>query len=72
MSEDKPIFKLKSIQEVGMIIQIEGLEYSITDYLSPHQIEDEVLRKLWAEARESINKVDLYLENILGDNYKYE
>lgn len=34
-------FKLKSIQEVGMIIQIEGLEYSITEYLSPHQIENE-------------------------------
>lgn len=66
------MFKLKSIQEVGMIIQIEGLEYSITDYLSPHQIEDETLRRLWTEARESINKVDQYLEEKLGENYKYE
>jgi len=64
--------KLKSIQEVGIIIQIEGLEYSITDYLSPHQIEDETLRKLWTEAREAIDKIDRYLEGELGEDYKYE
>ena len=64
--------KLKTIQEVAMIIQIEGLEYAITEYLSADSIEDVVLKDLWKKANESIRNVDKYLENILGEDYKYE
>lgn len=64
--------KLKSIQEVAMIIQIEGLEYAITEYLSADNIEDVVLKDLWKKAKESIRNVDKYLGDILGEDYKYE
>ena len=64
--------KLKSIQEVAMIVQIEGLEYAITEYLSADNIEDVVLKDLWKKAKESIRNVDKYLGDILGEDYKYE
>ena len=64
--------KLKSIQEVAMIVQIEGLEYAITEYLSADNIEDAVLKDLWKKAKESIRNVDKYLGDILGEDYKYE
>lgn len=64
--------KLKNIGEVGEIVKAEGLEYSIMDYLSPHKIEDVVLRDLWKKAREAFENVDKYLGDILGENYKYE
>jgi len=53
--------KLKSIQEVAMIVQTEGLEYAITEYLSADNIEDVVLKDLWKKAKESIRNVDKYL-----------
>lgn len=47
---------------VAGIIESEGIGYAIKDYLSPDQIKDPVLAKLWETAREAINAVEEYVD----------
>lgn len=48
-------------EEVADIVEQEGLGYSVMDYLSSEQIEDEVLRALWENAADLLYKIDSYL-----------
>jgi len=61
--------ELKTIEQVGEIVGVEGLEYAIMDYLNPSKIEDSELRRLWDEARIAIEKVDLFLKYKLGEEF---
>ncbi|MNW59546.1 hypothetical protein D3C74_374670 [compost metagenome] len=51
----------KTIEDVRDIVEMEGLAYAISDYLSHNNIEDETLASLWKEAEVSINKVAEYI-----------
>jgi hypothetical protein len=59
----------KTILEVGEIVGTEGLGYAIEDYLSPNNIEDDELSRLWREANNSLFAVKTYLENKLGEEF---
>lgn len=54
--------------EVAEIALYEGLEYAVCEYLNPGQIEDEILKILWEEAKIALTN----LQNFLKDYYERE
>lgn len=50
-----------SNEEIIEIISDEGLEYAIMDYLSPKNIMDEHLFKLWVDAEKALKAIKEYL-----------
>lgn len=61
--------KKKTIKEIGEIVFSEGLEYSVTNYLSAENIQDEELSKLWKAADLAMIAVNEYLKKELGGDY---
>jgi hypothetical protein len=51
----------KKTEEVIEIIESEGLDYAITDYLSPESIEDKTLAKMWKDAEIALKTIKEYL-----------
>jgi hypothetical protein len=64
MSMDK-----KTVEEVGVIVGIEGLGYAVQDYLSHIRIEDEKLSLLWKEASDKLDEIENYLKEKLGEDF---
>lgn len=50
------------INDVKDIIESEGLDYAIMDYMDLDEIEDEILREFCKEAKESLTKIKNMLE----------
>ena len=46
-----------SIEDFKVIVENEGLEYTICDYLNPEDIEDKKLQKLCKDAREKLQQI---------------
>jgi uncharacterized membrane protein (Fun14 family) len=59
----------KSVEEVGNIVGIEGLGYAVQDYLGYESIEDEKLSLLWKQAANSLNSLQQYLVDYLGEDF---
>lgn len=53
------IEKKASNEEVREMIEMEGLDYCILEYLSESDIEDPVLAKLWVTARKNLEQICL-------------
>lgn len=51
-----------SLREFYEIVENEGLEYTITCYLNPENIEDEEISKLAIVAKEALLKIEEILE----------
>ena len=51
-----------SLREFYEIVENEGLEYAITSYLNPEDIEDEEISKLAIVAKEALLKIEEILE----------
>jgi hypothetical protein len=52
-----------SIQDLADIVEIEGLGYSISDYVNPDKIEDASLKKLWKKAQDALRAVQDFLDD---------
>lgn len=52
-------------QQVADLIMDEGIGYAVRDYLSPDSIEDEELRKLWLDAFNALNAIEIKLDEYL-------
>ena len=50
-----------SIKEIQEIVEQEGLEYTVLEYLSSERIEDETLKELWNDAVKSFELIEYYL-----------
>jgi hypothetical protein len=62
-----------SVNQIAEIIEVEGLEYAITNYCSPSSIRDEELATLWEEARDLLIRIQEYVDNHNGsDDYEDE
>lgn len=46
-----------NIEEVGEIVEVEGLGYAIQDYMTGASIEDPVLAKKWDECKELMHEI---------------
>lgn len=57
--------KKESIKDVATIVEIEGLGYAITDYLSADSIEDKKLSTLWKQGQDILKEIS----KILGLDY---
>ena len=64
MTKDK-----KTVEEVGVIVGIEGLGYAVQDYLSHDSIEDSELAHLWKDASEKLDEIENYLKEKLGEDF---
>lgn len=51
-----------SINDVCHLVDSEGLGYAIQDYLRADNIEDPELSKLWAEAKATLDKIEIFLD----------
>lgn len=49
------------------IIEDEGLGYAVLDYLSPKEIDDPILARLWQSAQITLKQIEEYLD--LGEMY---
>ena len=52
----------KTIEEVAQIVDAEGLDYAIMEYMSADSIEDPALKQAWEEAYAALWKVENMLE----------
>lgn len=50
-------------KQIAEIVETEGLEYTITSYLSIEKIEDEEMKKMFQEAAEILKKIEDKLED---------
>jgi hypothetical protein len=51
-----------TIERVAQIVEIEGLEYAILDYMNGDKIADENLAQMWDEAGDLLGKIWRILE----------
>lgn len=49
-------------EEVANVVCSEGLGYAITGYMSADRIADPKLAKMWAEAKDVLTRIEVYLE----------
>lgn len=52
-----------SNEDIAWKVEDEGLEYMIMSYLNADSIEDEELKKLWATAGETLDKIKEILDS---------
>lgn len=55
-------------KELRDIIENEGFSYAVQDYLDPDSIEDGTTKKLWADAKEALDKLAKHLKLDEEDN----
>lgn len=64
------VFIVRTNDELCQLIALEGTDYAILYYLSPDQIEDLEVRKLWKETKAKFEellealKFDEYIDNL--------
>jgi hypothetical protein len=52
--------------KMAQVVDDEGLSYAIMDYMGADMIADPELRKLWAEAKVLLLKIDVILDKARG------
>lgn len=62
-----------TVSDVANIVESEGLDYTILDYLSPSDIEDKQLKELFIKAREVLREIQTVLDTatIEDDELEY-
>lgn len=56
-----------TLEDVSYRINREGIGYALTDYIDVDKIDDEDFARLCREAKKSIEAVEGYLDENLGD-----
>jgi len=57
----------KSQQDVAHYIESEGLGYAIQNGIDYKSIDDQKLAKLWKQAGDIMNKIEIYLRPLMGN-----
>jgi len=56
----------RSIQDVADIVEIEGLGYAVSNYLSAENIEEPELARQWKIAKEALTAIENIIEPFLN------
>lgn len=59
-------------EEILEIVENEGLEYTVTSYLSPESVEDKKMKELIINARKALENLKEYLREVEEEVYKEE
>lgn len=51
-------------EEILGIVENEGLEYTVTSYLSPESVEDKKMKELITNAKEALENLEEYLREV--------
>lgn len=51
-------------EEILGIVENEGLEYTVTSYLSPESVEDKKMKELIINARKALENLEEYLREV--------